>query len=119
MAEHEEELVDGAGLVGGIPLRPDAEAAQAVERARPQARLIEEDAAVFRAEYQAGDVQIALGRADDRVAQPAFEIEAPGVIEQKGLPFPEVGPPETVAAVGEEGQAFGGEHLSIGAAIEL
>ena len=119
LAEDEEELVDAAQGVGRVAVYANAKAAQAIERARRRSRQVEEDAAILGPEREGGDVEVALAGADDRVAQPAFEVQAPGVVEQEILVAAEVGIPEAIAGIGEKGQAFAVEHLPVGGAVEL
>ena len=97
----------------------NAKAAQAIERTRRRSRQVEEDAAVLGPECEGGDAEVALAGANDRVAQPAFEVQAPGVVEQKILVTAEVGVSEPIAGIGEKGQAFAVEHLPVGGAVEL
>src|SRR5262249_56915835 len=76
LAEDEIELIDAADRVGGIGVHAHAHAAHAVVRARRLVREVEENAAVIAPEPQPADVEIALARADSRVTQFSFGLEA-------------------------------------------
>src|SRR5215510_5448030 len=112
LAEHEIELIDAADRVGGIRVHSHAHAAHAVVRARRLVCEIEEYAAVIAPEPQPADVEIALARANDRVAQSRFGVEASRPVVQE-LELFGSGVPESVARGGEVGQAFSRQHLPV------
>src|SRR6516165_2854050 len=112
LAEHEIELIDAADCVGGIRVHSHAHAAHAVVRARRFVREVEEYAAVIAPEPQSADVEITLARANDRVAQSRFGVEASRPVVQE-LELFGSGVPESVARGGEVGQAFSRQHLPV------
>src|SRR6266481_2680225 len=90
----------------------NAHAAHAVVRARRFVREVEEYAAVIAPEPQAADVEVALARADDGVAQSGFCVEASRPVLQD-LELFRSGPSESIAGGGEIGQTFARQHLPI------
>src|SRR5438105_4027192 len=112
LAEDEVKLIDCARLVGRIRVRPEADAAHAIVRARRFVRHIEERAAIIAPEPQPADVEIALALANDGVAQSGFGVEAFGPVVQE-LELFGSGPPEAIACGGEVGQSFAGQDLPV------
>jgi len=113
LAEDEVKLIDCARLVGRIRVRPEADAAHAIVRARRFVRHVEERAAIIAPEPQPADVEIALALANDGVAQSGFGVgEAFGPVVQE-LELFRSGAPEAVACGGEVGQAFAGQDLPV------
>src|SRR5262249_56436894 len=112
LAEDELELIDAADRVGGIRVHSHAHAAHAVVRARRLVREVEENAAVIAPEPQPADVEIALARADDRVTQSGFGVEASRPVVQD-LELFRSGVSESVAGGGEIGQTFARQALPL------
>src|SRR5436190_22566644 len=79
-------------------------------RIRRLVRKVEENAPVVAPEPQPADVEIAFARADDRIAQSGFCVEASRAVVQE-LELFRSGVSESIACGGEVGQAFTGQDL--------